>query len=271
MHHIVHAATLPEAYHQALSVLNNYGEIRPCPAYNTREKSISVTVDIARPMEEPRISKLSPCDPAALQQYLMEMEEGIMDFEYTITGNWPYTYHNRMIEQLVEVVKILKKDIYSRRAVVVVRHPGDITLDDPPCLQMIQYIVNNGHLDCFVTFRSNDAVKAFFMNAFALIDIQRIISEILNIKLGRYIHTADSFHAYENDWDKLSNFTERIKNARGAAYQLALPFKGDWEDMMVESIPDIDKKLTVQMQKHNVKHHGYYVGSLKDILERELE
>ena len=282
MHHIVHAATLPEAYHQALLILNDYGEKRPCPAYDTHEKSVSITIDIARPLMEPRISKLIPCDPGALQQYLMEMEDGIMDFEYTVAKNWPYTYHNRMIEQLIEVVKILKKDPFSRRAVVCIRRPGDVDMDDPPCLQLIQYILNDGMLDCYVTFRSNDAVKAFFMNAFALIDIQRIVSDVLEVPIGRYIHTANSFHCYERDWDRLKEFANRIREASGITFwndsriyesvkkeNLTMNYKDEWQDMMLEEVPMIMEKVSQQMKKYGQSRPGLYVGTLEDILRRE--
>lgn len=267
MHHIVHAATLPEAYHQALAVLHDYGEKRPCPAYNTEEKSISITIDIARPLMEPKISKLIPCGPAELQQYLMEMEDGIMDFEYTV-GNWVYTYHARMIEQLICVVEMLKKDINSRRAVIMIREALDICKEDPPCLTIIQYIVNDGCLDCYVTFRSNDAVKAFFMNAYALIDIQRIIAEILNVKVGRYIHTANSFHAYARDWDRLDTSYKRIREEKD---KLMIPEEGEWHEMMLEAIPDIKKKVETELKKHGMTHHGYFVGPLKNVIEREVE
>lgn len=271
MHHIVHGATLPEAYHQALSVLNNYGNIRPCPAYNTREKSISVTIDIARPLEEPHLSKLIPCDPAALQQYLMEMEDGIMDFEYQVAGNWPYTYHNRMIEQLIEVVELLKIDPYTRRASIAIRRPQDTSMDDPPCLQLIHFLINDNCLDCYVTFRSNDAVKAFFMNAFALIDIQRIVAEVLGVKVGRYIHTADSFHAYEADWPKLKNFCERVIDARKAKNEksLMLTYEGEdgWKSLMEEEIPEIKKKVEQQMRKYGMAHPGYFTKPLKEVLK----
>ena len=290
MHHIVHAATLPEAYHQALLVLNDYGNIRECPAYNTREKSISIAIDIAKPLEEPHISKLIPCDPAALQQYLMEMEDGIMDFEAVVTGNWPYTYHNRMISQLVEVVRILKEDPWSRRAAVTIRQPGDVDMDDPPCLQHIQYLVNDGKLDCYVLFRSNDGIKAFFMNAFALIDIQRIVAEVLDIPVGRYIHTANSFHCYENDWEKLENFSSRIRTNRNGKAGLNYPketltmnYKDEWQDMMLEEVPGIFKKVTDQLEKvkrnenptekdiFTVAEYIKYSGTLEDVLNKALE
>lgn len=273
MHNVVASATLPEAYHFALMRLNTLGEIRACPAYNTREKSISITVDVSRPLNEPRMSKFVPCGPYDLQRYLMEMKDGILDFEATITHNWAYTYHDRMAEQLVEVVRTLQKDRNSRRAVVVIRRPEDIHLADPPCLTMIQYIINGGMLDCYVTFRSNDAVEAFFMNAFALIEIQKIIADILNCRVGRYIHTANSFHVYERDWDKLSEFVQKYAKENRVIYNgrfMTMEYEGMFKDLMEEEIPEIMNMVERQMDKYNIAYPGRYCGNLKNVLLREL-
>lgn len=266
------ATTLPEAQFRALKALHYHGKVRDCPAYNTREKAMMVTIDIIHPLWEPMISKIAPCGPADLQQYVMEMTEGIMDFEYTVAGNWPYTYHDRMIEQLIDIVRILKEDSNSRRAVVVIRRPQDISMDDPPCLQMIQFMINNHCLDCYVTFRSNDAVKAFFMNAFALIQIQKTIAEILGVGVGHYIHTANSFHAYEKDWGMLESCVKRYDDGVELTdfYISVDPEIDDWYGPMQEAIPDIRAKVKKEMEKYGMTHPGYYVGDLEDIIRREF-
>lgn len=273
MHNVVAAATLPEAYHLALMRLNTLGEIRNCPAYNTKEKSISITVEVSRPLDEPRMSKFVPCGPYDLQRYLMEMKDGILDFEATITHNWTYTYHDRMAEQLVEVVRKLQKDRNSRRAVVIIRRPEDIYLDDPPCLTMIQYIINCGVLDCYVTFRSNDAVKAFYMNAFALIEIQKVLADILNVRVGHYVHTANSFHAYERDWDQLSEFCQKYTQENRVVYNsrfMTMEFEGMFKDLMEEEIPEIMDMVEHQMDKYNILYPGRYCGNLRNVIMREI-
>ena len=273
MHNVVSGMTLPEAYHAALIRLNALGEIRECPAYNTREKSISITVDVAHPLEEPRMSKFIPCGPYDLERYLLEMRDGILDFEATITHNWAYTYHDRMAEQLVEVVRTLQKDRNSRRAVVTIRRPEDIYLDDPPCLTLIQYIINNNMLDCYVTFRSNDAVKAFYMNAFALIHIQEVIANILNCRVGRYIHTANSFHAYERDWDQLNEFAQKYHQANRIVYDgnfMTMEYEGAFRELMKEEIPGIMNMVERQMDKYDILCPGKYCGNLYNVIKREL-
>lgn len=269
MHYNIKSETLAQAYHKALNVLYTGGHIRPCPAYNTRENAISATIRVSKPLSSPRMSKLLVCDPASLQQYLMEMEDGIMDFECAV-GNWPYTYHARMIGQLIKAVRLLKNDPYSRRAAITIRRPDDLDMDDPPCLQLIQFLVNNGKLDCFVTFRSNDALKAFFMNAFALIDIQRIVAEVLGLPVGKYVHTANSFHAYESDWPRLKEFYRRIREDSYHSLAMDTGMFLDWMADMEEAIPSIQKKVAQQKEKYGICGDGKYVGPLKEVLMNNI-
>ena len=58
-------------------------------------------------------------------------------------------------------------------------------------------------------WRSRDGYKAWFMNAFALTDLQRIVAEEISEKLGdevsvgRYVDISDSFHIYGSYFDEL--------------------------------------------------------------------
>jgi hypothetical protein len=104
------------------------------------------------------------------------------------------------------------------------------------CLQHIQYFIRNGKLDCMVLFRSNDACKATFMNAFALIMLQKRIAEELGIEVGIYVHRANSFHCYEKDYDRLQAFMGRLHKPRP---QLTYYYEGDWREEMEEYVPEI--------------------------------
>lgn len=88
--------TLPEAYHEALYLLRQWGNEVPCPDYNTEQKEISLTMFVEEPLAEPMISRLMIGGPRELEQYRQEMLDGILDFEIE-QGNWTYTYHDRMV------------------------------------------------------------------------------------------------------------------------------------------------------------------------------
>lgn len=242
---IVHGDTLPDAYHEALCWLKTYGLNVPCPDYNTEQKELSMTIVVNHPTKEPRISRCFIGGPADLQQYVREMLDGILDFEVE-KGNWKYTYHKRMVsfeglDQIQYVITELKRNPDSRRACITLRTPEDLYSDDPACLQHIQYFIREGELHCKVLFRSNDACKATFMNAFALVCLQERIAQALGVKVGSYTHRANSFHCYKADYDKLEVYVRHIREHRDLFYNYA----GDWDEQMAEANADIDKKIKV--------------------------
>lgn len=244
---IVHGITLPEAYHNALSLLKEIGENVPCPDYNTNQKELTMTMCVENPLEEPMISRLFIGGFYELEQYRQEMLDGILDFEVEY-GNWTYTYHKRMEKQIPFIVEELTRNPFSRRAVIDIRDwEKDSQSEDPACLQHIQYFIRDNKLHCKVLFRSNDACKATFMNAFALIMLQKRIADELNIEVGTYSHRANSFHCYEKDYGMLDGYVERIHND----YELTYDYVGEWDELMEEAKPMIAEK--VQVLKNNCK------------------
>ena len=238
MMYIVSGRTLPEAYHNALRELFKYGYIVECPQWKTRCIELPMAFVVESPMEEPRISRLFPGGPRDLEKYRLEMLYGIQDFEVE-RGNWEYTYHERMAEQIPFIIRELRRDPYSRRAVMDVRRTSDIFLDDPPCLQHLQLTIRGGRLNMTVLFRSNDACKATFMNAYALICLQEEIAGELGVGVGTYTHIANSFHAYERDWGMLESYSDRILSGGELTYN----FRGEWDELMEAERDDILREV----------------------------
>lgn len=236
--------TLTEAYHAALTDLWYYGDTVDCTDYNTKCAECGMTMIVTDPLAEPRISKLIPATPYDLEKYRQEILDGILDFE--IGRGWSYTYHDRLanyrvagvrINQIKFVVRELKRNPNSRRAVIDVRHWTDVESNDPACLQHIQFFIRRGKLDCSVVFRSNDATEATFMNAFALICLQERIAKELHVEVGTYKHIANSFHCYEKDFDKLEKWVTRIERNDDLTYC----YCGDWDELMKAERPAIKK------------------------------
>ena len=241
----VEGKTLPEAYHKALLALED-APVIPCPFWNTEQKEVSMTYVVSEPMSEPMISRLFFGDPRSLEQYRQEMLDGIMDFEIE-RGNWVYTYHQRYASQLPFVIEELKKDPWSRRAVMDIRSPEDIGSDDPACWQHAQYFIRDGALHCKILFRSNDACKASFMNAFALILLQNKIADALGLPVGTYTHRANSFHCYARDFDLLAGYIQRIRSGDDQTFD----YDGDWDELMEEQRPAIAEMVRQQKEKGN--------------------
>jgi len=235
MHELfVKGTSLPEAYHNALLALYENNDEVPCPDYSTNQKEASVTFVAENPLEEPMISKLFIGDPRSLEQYTQEMLDGILDFEVE-RGNWEYTYHQRMEKQIPWIINELKRNPDSRRAVVVIRSESDLNTDSPACLQILQFLIRGEKLHCKVVFRSNDATKASFMNAYALVMLQKRIADAVGVGLGSYTHRANSYHVYERDYDMFEGYIKRIKSGG----ELAFYYDGDWDEQMEEAKPEI--------------------------------
>lgn len=230
--------TLPEAYHKALIALYD----ATC-VYKTLE--ISLTMKVREPFLEPRISRCWIGGPKELEQYREEMVDGILDFEVN-AGLWHYTYHRRFEKWIPGVINELKNNPNSRRASISVR---DNSKDDgnanPACLQNIQFMIRNNKLDMFVLFRSNDSVRASFMNAFALTELQKRIADELNISVGEYTHRANSYHVYPECCQTLDNYAKRILLEEEVTYN----YTGCWDKLMRDEQLEIKKMVKEQKRK----------------------
>lgn len=234
---LVTGNSLPEAYHNALLALSREGHICPVSDYNTNQKELSMTMVVENPLAEPMISRCFIGGAHDLEQYRQEILDGILDFEID-RGNWDYTYHSRMAQQFDFILSELRRNPDSRRAVIDVRDwKVDSEKSSPACLQHLQYLIRDGRLHCKVLFRSNDATKASFMNAFSLIMLQKRFADELNVRIGTYTHRANSFHAYENDFSLLEGYVKRISSGSEVTYY----YQGDWDAQMEDAKSSISE------------------------------
>ncbi|MBD3248829.1 hypothetical protein GF336_02175 [Candidatus Woesearchaeota archaeon] len=116
-----------------------------------------------------------------------------------------------VIDQIAYVVDKLSEQPYSRQAQAITWKPQEDTICyDPACLQSIWFRIlpdeqGIGRLNMNVRFRSRDAYKAAFMNAFAFINLQEVVAKKISekvhspITLGRYLDISDSYHIYGKD------------------------------------------------------------------------
>jgi thymidylate synthase len=200
----------------------------------SRDATMILTVH--DPLAEPMIHRDFPGGFEELQEYVMEVCDGIKDHcvrnpDDPTDTRWEYTYHQRLfkyeapglspIDQIELVCRQLAQTPYTRRAQAVTwKVWEDNSCYDPACLQSIwcRIIEQEGvpRLSMNVRFRSNDAYKAAFMNIFALVQLQsRIAARVrelsgLPVQLGRYCHMADSFHIYGSN---LAEFRGRFLGA----------------------------------------------------------
>jgi thymidylate synthase len=229
-------------------------------------KDATMFITIADPLQEPMIHKDFPGGPVELQEYVMEVCDGIKDHlvrnpDDPKDTRWEYTYHQRLFkyevpslrpyDQIELLCQKLAKTPHTRRAQAITwKVWEDNKCYDPACMQSIwcRLLMQNGELvlSMNVRFRSNDAYKAAFMNIFALVQLQRRIAGRISelngrpVTVGRYVHVADSYHIYgsyfrEFEGRFLGALEKRTFEQRTLRY-------ADVRDMMEEARPMILEK-----------------------------
>lgn len=263
-------ASIAEAWENSLVLLHAEG-IGIRTEYDRPDdppsKDATMMVTVEDPLSEPMIHRDFPGGLEDLQEYVMEVVEGIKDHlvrdpEDPADTRWEYTYHERLsrysvpggapVDQIEGMAQKLARTPHTRRAQAVTwKVWEDNACYDPACLQSLWCRLTQHDsgwaLNCNVRFRSNDAYKAAFMNMFALVQLQgRIaarVGELLGqpVALGRYMHVADSYHiygAYATEFEErfLQGLTRRTFEQRTFRYE-------DVRDLMEGARPGILEKV----------------------------
>lgn len=222
-------------------------------------KDATMLIVAEEPLSEPMIHRAIPCGLDDLQEYVMEVCEGIKDHfvrnpDDPTDTRWQYTYHQRLfkydvpgrppIDQIELMCQQLAKTPFTRRSQAVTwKVWEDSTQADPACLQSVWCRItpagSDNYLSMNVRLRSNDAYKANMMNMFAFVQLQQLIANRIAelsgtpLKLGRYCHLADSYHIYGSD---MKEFEGRfLKLVRQRLFEDRTYCYGEVRDLMLSS------------------------------------
>ena len=259
------AECLPEAWEKAVlavwrqgfDVKTQYDKPNDPPS-----KDATVMITVTNPFNEPRIHKNFPGGPEELEAYRQEVVHGIHDHWIDpAAGKWTYTYHERLfsycpvedlrnadaakpfgaVDQIQYVIDCLARAGHTRRAQAITWMPtADPPTDDPPCLQRIwcRLVADEAGqltLNMNTHWRSRDLYKAWFMNVYALTDLQRLMAEAIAekrgepVRVGRYVDISDSLHIYGSyfreaavEIEKMQNtsYTERAWDSTHPAFEM---------------------------------------------------
>ena len=164
--------------------------------------------------------------------------QGLKQGVYISTLNLPVI---KQAGSVLRVLRELKRNWASRRAVIDIRdwqYDSKEGNENPACLQHMQFLVRDGKLHMKVMFRSNDACKATYMNAFALIMVQKRMADDLGFEMGSYTHRANSFHCYAKDFDMLDGYIARL-DAAESEEDITYDYEGGWKFLMEACQPEI--------------------------------
>ena len=112
--------------------------------------------------------------------------------------NWP-TPDGRHIDQISEVIEMIKKNPDSRRMIVSAWNVGEIDkMKLPPCHAFFQFYVADGKLSCQLYQRSADIFLGVPFNIASYALLTMMVAQACNLKPGDFIHTLGDAHLYSN-------------------------------------------------------------------------
>jgi thymidylate synthase len=244
------ADCLPEAWEKAvLAVWDNGFDVKTQydKPQDPPSKDATVMITVKDPFSEPRIHKNFPGGPEELESYRQEVVSGIHDHWIDAAGGkWTYTYHERLfsycpvedirnsdspkpfrkVNQIQYIIDYLSQTSHTRRAQAITWMPtADPQTDDPPCLQRIwcRLLSNDAGeltLNMNTHWRSRDLYKAWFMNVYALTDLQRAIADGIAkkkgqpVQVGRYVDITDSLHIYGSYFREVAPEIEKMRSTQ---------------------------------------------------------
>ena len=111
---------------------------------------------------------------------------------------WP-DYKGGTIDQIKNVVDMIKHNPDSRRMLVTASNPAEV--DDmalPPCHCLFQFYVADGRLSLQLYQRSADSFLGVPFNIASYALLLQMIAQVTGLEAGEFIHTTGDTHLYLN-------------------------------------------------------------------------
>jgi len=117
--------------------------------------------------------------------------------------SWPAP-DGRKIDQLKEVIEMIRNNPDSRRMLVCAWNPGEIDkMALPPCHCLFQFYVADGKLSCQLYQRSADTFLGVPFNIASYALLTMMIAQDCGLGLGEFIHTTGDTHIYLNHFEQV--------------------------------------------------------------------
>lgn len=112
--------------------------------------------------------------------------------------SWP-DHHGGTIDQIQNVIDLIKHHPDSRRMLVTAWNPADIgEMALPPCHCLFQFYVADGRLSLQLYQRSADTFLGVPFNIASYALLLLMMAQVTGLKAGDFIHTTGDTHLYLN-------------------------------------------------------------------------
>lgn len=111
---------------------------------------------------------------------------------------WP-DYKGGTIDQIKNVVEMIKHNPDSRRMLVTAWNPAEVEdMALPPCHCLFQFYVADGRLSLQLYQRSADSFLGVPFNIASYALLLQMIAQVTGLEAGEFIHTTGDTHLYLN-------------------------------------------------------------------------
>ena len=130
------------------------------------------------------------------------------------------TSDGRKIDQLAELIGMIKTNPDSRRLMLTAWNPADVPhMALPPCHCLFQFHVTNGLLSCQLYQRSADIFLGVPFNIASYALLTHMIARICGLQAGEFVHVLGDAHLYSNHFNQAR---EQILRKPGGLPQLLI-------------------------------------------------
>lgn len=111
----------------------------------------------------------------------------------------------KIIDQIANVIDMIRKNPDSRRLLVSAWNPGELDkMALPPCHILFQFYVADGKLSCQLYQRSADIFLGVPFNIASYTMLTMMIAQVAGLKPGEFIHTFGDAHIYMNHMEQVN-------------------------------------------------------------------
>ena len=116
----------------------------------------------------------------------------------------------RTIDQIKNVIEIIKTDPDSRRLIVSAWNVGELEkMALMPCHAFFQFYVSNGQLSCQLYQRSADIFLGVPFNIASYSLLTMMIAQVCGLQPGEFVHTFGDAHLYLNHLEQVDEQLSR--------------------------------------------------------------
>jgi thymidylate synthase len=127
--------------------------------------------------------------------------------------NWKTT-QGESIDQLQDIIEMIKKNPDSRRLIISAWNPEDVpSMALPPCHTMFQFYVADNKLSCQLYQRSGDIFLGIPFNIASYSLLTHLIAKECGLEVGEFIHTIGDAHLYTNHLEQVETQLSRTPKA----------------------------------------------------------